>query len=169
MTIPPTAPGHTVYLGTGTNLGQREANLRSAAILVELRLGRLLAVSGIYATEAWGLRDQPPFLNQVLVLATALSPEEVLQAALAIEQTMGRIRQEKWGTRLIDIDVLFYDDQIIQRPHLTIPHPYLAERNFVLAPLAELAPDLVHPVLGQSIAFLLANSPDPLQVQRLGE
>lgn len=156
---------HTVYLHTGTNLGDKAANLQSAIEWIELRIGTAVTVSGIYHTKAWGITDQPDFLNQAIEIQTKLDPFQVLEQIQDIEQLMGRKREIKWGERLIDIDILFYDAQIINTKDLTIPHPYLHYRNFVLVPMLEIAPDLLHPVLQQTIRELHDCSQDELQVE----
>jgi len=145
---------HRVYLGLGSNLGDRMSHLNQALQCLERRV-HLTAVSSVYETEPWGLKDQPYFLNLVAIGDTDLSPVDVLAFVKSIEQEMGRRPTLRYGPRLIDIDILFYDDQVIDHPGLQIPHPRLPERAFVLEPLAELAPDLVHPVLGLSITELL--------------
>ena len=146
---------HRLFLGTGTNLGDRKKNLFLALQLIEKQIGRVNSQSGIYETKAWGKTDQPDFLNQALEVYTPQTPQEVLENCLNIEQQMGRIRIEKWGTRLIDVDILFYDDLILKQPNLIIPHPFIQDRSFVLKPLEEIAPDFVHPVLERSIQNLL--------------
>ncbi len=156
---------HTAFLGTGSNLGDRPQVLEAARQHITQRAGLVIQASHLYRTQAWGLEDQPEFLNQVLQLRTSLAPEVLLDTLLAIERAMGRQRRQKWGARLIDIDILFYDDLIVNHPQLKIPHPYLTERNFVLAPLAEIAPNWQHPVFGKSVSELLAQSPDPLEVE----
>lgn len=153
-----------VYLSIGGNLGNRKANLAKAVYLISHQIGSILEISSLYETKAWGVENQPNFLNQALIVATALPPEKVLEKALAIETKMGRKRERKWYTRLIDIDLLFFEKQIINTADLTLPHPYLAERNFVLVPLAEIAPDFIHPILKKSIKELLLACPDPLKV-----
>lgn len=155
---------HKVFFSIGGNLGNRPINLATAITAITKKVGAVLSVSAIYETKAWGVENQPDFLNQVLAVATELSPMETLDTVLNIELEMGRVREQKWYTRLIDIDVLFYDNQIINSEKLTIPHPFIAKRNFVLAPLTEIAPDFVHPVLQKSIKELYKNSTDPLEV-----
>jgi len=157
------------FLSTGSNLGDRAENLRQARLRIEAEIGRIVRASSVYITQPWGVRDQPDFYNQVLEVLTTLSPLEVLAKNKAIETKMGRVKQDKWTKRLIDIDILFYEKQIIQLENLKIPHPFLQERNFVLAPMAELAPDFVHPVLQQSIWQLLLHSKDELVVKILEE
>lgn len=158
---------HRVYLGTGTNLGNRQFNLKHANALIENRIGSIRKASTVYQTTAWGVTEQPNFYNQVIEVATLLSPESVLVQITEIESLMGRIRLQKWGTRLIDIDILFYDDIFIQKKDLTIPHPYITDRNFVLIPLAEIAEKLIHPVLGTSIKTLLEACEDVEKVEKV--
>lgn len=153
-----------IFLLLGANLGDRVATLRRAATLLAERVGPVTAESGLYETAPWGVTNQPAFLNQVLVLNTTLPPEAVLDQTQAIEQELGRIRQEKWGARVIDIDILYYDSQVIQTNRLAVPHPYLHQRRFTLVPLAEVAPLFVHPVLGQTTVNLLANCTDTGEV-----
>ena len=153
-----------VYLLLGGNLGDRILYLQQARGSINRQVGTLTRSSKVYETAAWGKTDQPNFLNQVLEVHTELTPEEVLQSVNAIEQELGRVRQEHWGARVIDIDILFYNSLVLQTQRLTIPHPQLHLRRFTLLPLAELAPELVHPVLGKSITQLLQECPDELEV-----
>jgi 2-amino-4-hydroxy-6-hydroxymethyldihydropteridine diphosphokinase len=155
------------YILTGGNLGKRQENLEKAAAFIEDRCGKILRRSGLYETAAWGIENQPDFLNQVLELETKLSPEELLKSLLAIEQEMGRIRGEKFGPRTIDLDILLYGSRIFQSPMLEIPHPRIAERRFVLEPLAELIGGQVHPVSGLAIQEMLLRCTDPLLVQKV--
>lgn len=155
---------HKVFLSLGGNLGDRQANLDKALTAITAKIGIVLTVSSIFETKAWGIENQPDFLNQVILVETNLSPKETLAAALAIELEMGRVREQKWYTRIIDIDLLFFDQQIITSKKLTIPHPFIPERNFVLAPLVEIAPDFIHPILKKSISALYKDSKDPLEV-----
>lgn len=156
------------YLLIGGNMGDREALLLQAIVAIGEACGSIARQSAIYETAAWGKEDQPPFLNQVLELDTHLAPEALLQAALQIEQEMGRLRGEKYGPRLMDIDILLYNDAVVQLPQLTIPHPHMAARRFVLAPLAELVPHLQHPIHQISIQQLLQQCTDPLHVYKWG-
>jgi 2-amino-4-hydroxy-6-hydroxymethyldihydropteridine diphosphokinase len=144
-----------VYLGLGINLGEREQNLTIALARLQERL-RLVAVSSLYETVPWGVADQPPFLNAAVAAETDLSPAELLVFIKGVEREMGRQPSGHWGPRLIDIDILLYGDLVLQTPDLVIPHPRLAERAFVLVPLAEIAPDAVHPVYQQTLQALLA-------------
>ena len=140
------------YLGLGANLDDQEANLGRALDLLSAESGlRLLRCSRIYETEPWGLADQPRFLNSVVEVATTLAPERLLEVCKDVEQEMGRQPGIRWGPRLIDVDILLYGNQVVQLPHLEIPHPRLHLRAFALVPLAELEPDAVHPVLGKTI------------------
>lgn len=155
------------YLLLGSNLGDRAAILQEAVQHLSATAGPVVAASGHYETAAWGLEDQPPFLNQALSIQTSLAPAELLRMCLATEQQAGRVREVRWGARTLDVDILLYDEQIVATPELQIPHPRLPERRFALAPLAEIAASVLHPTLAQTIATLLATCPDPLPVQRL--
>jgi 2-amino-4-hydroxy-6-hydroxymethyldihydropteridine diphosphokinase len=145
---------HTAYLGLGSNLGDRRANLRRA---VKALAGRatVLAESAVYETPPWGVQNQPAFLNMAVKVETELTPMELRDTVKGIEADLGREPSYRWGPRVIDIDILFYDDLITDTPQLVIPHPRLQERGFVLVPLETIAGDLVHPVLGVSIRVLL--------------
>lgn len=146
---------HLIYLSLGTNLGRRAANLRAALASLAPKI-HVRRASPVYETEPWGYADQPAFLNQVVEAETSLAPVELLAYLKAVETGLGRQPTFRYGPRLIDLDVLFYDDLVIQDEALTLPHPRLAERAFVLVPLADLAPDFVHPRLRQSVRDLLA-------------
>ncbi|MBO9675779.1 MAG: 2-amino-4-hydroxy-6-hydroxymethyldihydropteridine diphosphokinase [Sphingobacteriaceae bacterium] len=158
----------TAYLLLGGNLGNREENLKRAIELLDEKTGKVTAVSSLYETAAWGKTDQPAFLNQAVALQTNLSALEVLDKALSIEQELGRVRKDKWGERLIDIDLILFGDEIINIPDkLQVPHPHMQNRKFVMEPLAEIAPDVVHPVLGETILSICRNIEDPLEVKKL--
>jgi 2-amino-4-hydroxy-6-hydroxymethyldihydropteridine diphosphokinase len=150
---------HTIYLGLGTNLGDRAANLQAAVAGLAKKLN-VTAVSPIYETPPWGITDQPDFLNMCLAAETDLPPNELLALLKTLEKEIGRAPGERWGPRLIDIDLLFYANQIIETEKLTIPHPELPERAFVLRPLVDVAPNFVHPVLGETMAALAAKVDD---------
>ena len=153
-----------LLLHTGTNLGKREDNLLRANDLIEKKIGKITKYSSLYETEPWGLEDQPAFINQAIELITELSPEEVLAAANGIEEEMGRIREKKWERRLIDIDIIFYGDQIIKTERLQVPHKHIQDRNFVLIPLMEIIPNFVHPIFHETIEELYEKSTDTLEV-----
>ncbi|WP_420644594.1 2-amino-4-hydroxy-6-hydroxymethyldihydropteridine diphosphokinase [Candidatus Leptofilum sp.] len=149
----------TIYLGLGTNLGDRTANLQAAIGGLSEELA-ITAVSPIYQTPPWGVTDQPDFLNLCLAAQTNLSPNDLLTFIKNLEIELGREPAKRWGPRLIDIDLLFYANEIIETERLSIPHPHLPERAFVLRPLADIAPEFVHPVLGETIATLAAKVSD---------
>ena len=144
------------YLGLGSNLADRLANLQAALAALPPAI-TILAASPVYETAPWGYRDQPAFLNQVVQASTALDPHALLAHLKAIESLLGRTPTFRYGPRLIDLDILLYDDLVLESTDLSIPHPRLHERAFVLVPLADLAPDLLHPLLHQPIHHLLAS------------
>lgn len=145
----------TVYIGIGSNLGNREENCLKAIRLMEEQGIKVVKRSSLYETEPWGVKDQPMFINMVIEAETELTPQELLRVLKSIESAMGRVETKRWGPRLIDLDILFYDDMILDTPELRIPHPYIHERPFVLRPLGEIAPELEHPVLKKKIKELM--------------
>jgi 2-amino-4-hydroxy-6-hydroxymethyldihydropteridine diphosphokinase len=157
----------TIILSTGSNLGERQAVLASARQSIARLIGPIVSASGLYETAAWGLTDQPSFLNQALQVDTVYSPEIILEKMGAIETELGRVREQKWGPRVIDIDLIYYGVDVIHEEHLTVPHPGIAQRRFVLEPLLEIAPDWIHPELNLSTRQLLEQTPDKLPVRRL--
>lgn len=154
-----------IFIGLGTNLGERFENLARARSLMEEKV-RLNAVSSVYETKPWGYLEQPDFLNQVVEGETDLTPTRLLNLLKRIEKKMGREKNFRNGPRLIDLDILLYGNRVVHTTRLNIPHPELVERAFVLVPLAELAPELVHPVEGKTVAELLAEAPDQDEVKR---
>jgi len=157
---------YRIFLLLGSNQGDPLRNLGDAAANIENDVGRILDRSALYKSGAWGMEAQPDFFNQVLNIASTFSPDVLLKKLLAIEEKMGRVRVKKWGPRLIDIDILFYGDEVIETPSLHIPHPGIPQRRFTLVPLVEIAPDLVHPVSGKTMRELLAECEDTLKVKK---
>lgn len=155
------------YLLIGGNMGDRMANLKLACDEIERRCGTIVAKSSIYETDAWGVQDQPDFYNQAIILATSIFPERLMQILLDIETAMGRVRTEKMGPRIIDIDILFIEDQLFNTNILKSPHPLMAQRRFALVPLAEIAPDARDPYTHKKIATLLMECTDELEVRKL--
>lgn len=156
-----------VFLLLGSNLGDRKGYLVKAINLIDTELGIVSQKSSIYETEAWGKTDEPNYLNQVVQVNAELSARQVLEKVLQIETKMGRVREEKWGSRIIDIDILFYGQDIINESGLIVPHPELHNRRFTLEPLSEIAPDLQHPIFKKSIFQLKIELKDNLIVKKL--
>jgi 2-amino-4-hydroxy-6-hydroxymethyldihydropteridine diphosphokinase len=158
-----------IFLSLGSNQGDRFTNLFDARKRIEKQAGKILRASSVYSTAAWGVTDQPDFLNQVIEIETHLSPGALLEAIHKIETSLGRIRSGKWGARILDIDILFYRDAVLNTAHLILPHPELPNRNFVLVPFNEIAPGFIHPVLRKTIHELLEVCPDRLAVMKFIE
>jgi 2-amino-4-hydroxy-6-hydroxymethyldihydropteridine diphosphokinase len=157
---------NTAYLLIGSNMGNRQEVLQKARKMIEDSCGVIEQQSAIYLTAAWGLEAQADFLNQVLRIDTKLDAQLLLRKVQAIEVELGRERSILYGPRIIDIDILFFNDEIINEENLVIPHPQIQNRRFVLVPLAEITPALVHPVLQKTVVQLLAECPDKLAVQK---
>jgi 2-amino-4-hydroxy-6-hydroxymethyldihydropteridine diphosphokinase len=154
------------FLLLGSNLGNRENNIKTALRQISEKIGRISALSSVYSSSAWGLRDQPDFLNQAIKIETRLEPEKLLHEIGAIENSMGRQRKGKWTSRIIDIDILYYDNVVMDQKDLQIPHPRIPDRKFTLLPLAELAPGEIHPVLGLSNNEMLSRTKDDGKVEK---
>lgn len=157
---------NTAYLILGGNKGDKLQNLQQAILLLGSKVGTITKKSDIFVTAAWGNTNQPDFFNQAICIETLLSPKELLKEIISIEQTLGRIRShEKWMERTMDIDILFYNDAIIDTEDLKIPHPFIQERKFVLVPMEQLSPGLIHPILKKNIRTLLFECADELDVK----
>ena len=152
------------FLLLGSNLGDRLDYLEKARNKIKRLAGKIVAISSIYQTAAWGKTEQAPFLNQVIGVQTKLNPEDLLKATQFIETDLGRTHEEKWAARTLDIDILFYGDQIINSSTLTIPHAGIAERRFTLEPLVEVEPEFIHPALKKTVHQLLGECKDILPV-----
>lgn len=155
------------YLLTGGNMGNREENLAQARTLLEAQCGSIIAASSLYETAAWGNTDQPAFLNQALALQTALNARQLIRRILKIEKSMGRIREEKYGPRIIDIDILLFNQEKHNYHFLKLPHPEMQNRRFALLPLTEIAANVIHPVFNKTIATLLEECRDELPVTKI--
>jgi 2-amino-4-hydroxy-6-hydroxymethyldihydropteridine diphosphokinase len=155
-----------LFLSLGGNLGNTREIFEGAYPLIEKKIGKISVYSSIYQTEAWGPIPQADFLNQVLLISTKLSAQACLTEILAIEKEFGRERKERWGPRTLDLDILYYSDVTIAEEDLTVPHPRIAERKFILTPLAEIAPEFQDPALFKTMVELLDSCTDSSQVNR---
>ena len=154
-----------VFLQLGSNLGNREQLLFDATTIIANKIGAVVLKSKVYESTPWRTEGQVNYLNQIVKIETKFTPEATLQFALDIEEELGRVRVEKWGERLIDIDIIFFNDEIIETSDLCIPHKHMHERNFVLEPLNEIAPEYIHPKYKKTIAELLDQSKDDEKVE----
>ena len=157
---------NTIYLLLGSNMGNNEQQLLDAMSHISQQIGKVTDKSSLYATAAWGNTNQPDFLNQVVMVQSELAAVPLLEKILFIEKMMGRVRTTKNAPRVIDIDILFFDKEIISTANLTVPHPEIENRRFVLIPLNELSPDFVHPISGSTVNTLLKNCTDALDVKK---
>jgi 2-amino-4-hydroxy-6-hydroxymethyldihydropteridine diphosphokinase len=153
-----------IFLLLGSNLGDRLANLQRCTQLIREDIGKIVKQSSIYETVAWGKTDEPSYLNLALQIDSNLRPLDLLHSCLSIENKLGRTREEKWGSRTIDVDVIYFAQRVIDSKDLKIPHPRITERKFVLAPLVEISPEFSHPVFQKTNTQLLRECPDPLAV-----
>lgn len=160
-------PLHNAFILLGSNRGDRKQYLCKATQQIQLRCGKIVSESSIYETAAWGNTKQAAFFNQVIRIQTKLSPDELMQQLLQIELDLGRVRTEKFGPRTIDLDLLFYDALIFHSTVVTVPHPAIQDRKFVLIPLEELCPGKIHPVYKKTIRTLLKECADQLAVAKL--
>jgi 2-amino-4-hydroxy-6-hydroxymethyldihydropteridine diphosphokinase len=156
-----------IYLLLGSNMGDSQKQLTKAKKNIGTQIGNITRQSGLYLTAAWGKTDQADFVNQVIIVETSLSAEQTMNSILSIEKNMGRIRTEKNAPRIIDIDILFFNKLIFHSALLTVPHPQIQNRRFVLVPLNELSPLLIHPKLGKTVHALLKECPDKLDVKKI--
>ena len=154
----------TIYLQIGSNIGDRNHYIDRAKKQIEKKIGKIHASSKIYETQAWGIRSQRDFLNVVIKVSTNFDPNKILKISQQIESDLGRIRKEKWGERCIDIDILFINNEIIKLKNLTVPHPHIQDRKFILRPLCDIASNLKHPIIKKDIKELLECCTDKLKV-----
>ena len=157
---------NTIFLQLGSNVGNRGLYLKTAAKKIEQEVGNILNISSMHETEPWGHQNQSKFLNQVMLISSRLNPFDILDIAQRIEKDIGRRKSDKWGEREIDIDILFYNNEVISTNRLNIPHPLIHERLFVLIPLSEIAPDLVHPIYNKNVQTLLLECKDASSVNK---
>lgn len=157
----------TVYLLLGSNLGDRKTYLKEALLQLQESVGRIIRTSSIYETQSWGIADQPDYLNQVVEMETLFLPDKILEKTQKIEEILHRERTKKWDSRTIDIDVLFYGEEVVDLPQLKIPHPQIQNRLFTLVPLDELIPNFLHPILNKTIQELRQEVGDDLLVKKI--
>ncbi len=155
---------NTVYIQLGSNIGERESFITKSMYKVEDDIGKIITASSIFETTAWGNENQNNFLNSVIKIKTPFDAFTILQKSQEIENNLGRERSDKWGERTIDIDILFYNNKIINTKELTVPHPLIQKRKFVLVPLSEIAPNYMHPILKKNISTLLSECKDTQKV-----
>jgi len=153
-----------IYLLLGANLGDPKSQVELAIGEIVKAIGPIIRKSSLYQSEAWGLTDQPPFINQIVVIGSTKTPHEILGITQSIEQKLGRVRKQKWGERIIDIDILYFGGHVINEEDLVIPHPFIPDRKFTLLPLVEIAASYLHPVLDLSNQQLLEMCTDNLNV-----
>ena len=158
---------NSVYLLLGSNLGDSKSYIENAKSNIIQQIGSITKQSSYYSTAAWGQTEQPDFINQVIMVDTYLNASDTLETILAIEANMGRVRKEKYEPRLIDIDILFFNNDILNSPSLTIPHPLLQDRNFVLQPMNELSPAFMHPIFNKTMNELMIQCNDNLAVKKI--
>ncbi len=156
-----------IYFLLGSNMGDSKKQLATAIKTIQKKIGIISRTSSLYQTAAWGKTDQPDFINQVIIVESKLNAETCITTILDIENKMGRIRTEKNAPRIIDIDILFFNKEIINLPNLIVPHPAISKRRFVLIPLNELSPNFIHPTLHKNTHQLLKNCPDKLNVKKI--
>lgn len=157
----------SIFILLGSNVGDRNSHLNYARQEISRLIGEIITVSSIYKTAAWGKTEQPAFYNQVIEIKSKFTPEKMLSVILEIEKEAGRIRVEKWGPRILDIDILLWGDLVIMTEHLTVPHPEIPNRRFTLLPLNEIAHNFIHPTTMKSISQMLAACTDDLVVEKL--
>ncbi|MBK9509677.1 MAG: 2-amino-4-hydroxy-6-hydroxymethyldihydropteridine diphosphokinase [Cytophagaceae bacterium] len=158
-----------LILGLGTNLGDKNSNLQEAINLIESEIGTIKKKSSVYETQAWGVENQDNYYNMAIEIETNFWPFKVLNMILAIEEKMGRIRSKKWESRIIDIDILFFNEVSISSENLSIPHPYIQKRRFVLEPVCEISPDYFHPKFRKSVTKLLEDCHDESWIERIAK
>ena len=156
-----------VVLGLGGNIGDVKSTMDKSYVLITNYIGQITLKSSLYQTKAWGVERQPDFINQVVFVETIFTPDEILNKCLEIESELGRKRFQKWHERIVDIDILFFNEEIIDTENLKIPHPFIQDRNFVLFPLVEIAPNFTHPILKKTIQKLKNDCRDKLVVTKL--